>query len=240
MGDRYVAKKWFGEPIPEVIEYPAGLKNLPLEEQIPWLEKLEKQLSSAPYWIRLKAIAELCEDALSSNKTSDSHRAILQQIKDFATAPEPIEGVSLRDQEFRVTYNVLFDDSEDRDIASVEVVGEPSTDPRAWRIPKAELRRQAALFQARQQLSDEIEIVSRPPTKSTDERLFELVQVGADRKLIAETLGRSVSRVDQLLREARKRRPDLPWPEVRHSPKKEAKKSKTSGNKSRHEQKNGE
>lgn len=145
------------------------------------------------------------------------------QLKEWLQKARPKEveqGAELREIERGVTYRVTLDDTPgSTGLRTVEV--EPpqgAQDTTVFRLPVSQLKAETAALLELQADSGVDIVVGDREEPLTTERLAELVRKGIPRRDIAAQFGRSASRIDQLIREGRRTRPDLNWPPARRGP----------------------
>ncbi|QCV88880.1 hypothetical protein FEZ32_11435 [Acidipropionibacterium jensenii] len=162
---------------------------------------------------------------------------LLRQLVALAEGGRRVPGARIEDAEMNAAYLVTISPREQSArLRTVEVVPlDPSrpVDPRAFRIPEQSLADAAAVVLARQRAAvrigdpndpDQIARVvsspqsARPASRSRPdaEQLREDVREGLPIEAMAERYSRSKSTILQWLRKARRERPDLNWPAVRH------------------------
>lgn len=140
-------------------------------------------------------------------------------------------GATITDLDKRVTYRATIGRAEGQSwIRTVEVIPhDDRPDPSVFRIPHgaiadrtAEVLNVQAAVAGEGDPRDVLIWGTRGPRPGipTPEELRELVRQGLTRKAISELYkDKSLSRVDDWLREARAERPDLDWPPRRRGPK---------------------
>lgn len=173
-----------------------------------------------------RAVAD-APDAQPVQLRADLVRALLR-----AHEPGPTEAaVTIRDEQRRVTYVARVSTGQDGRVWLAGVRVEPDDsdqaepDPRVWRVPARELAALAAEALAVHALAAEPEhtvtagvALPDPDAPPDAAELAALVRAGVRRQAIAERYGRSLSRVDDWLRLARRERPEL-FPPRRRGPK---------------------
>lgn len=150
----------------------------------------------------------------------------LRQWAREAMPTESVAGAELRDTERDVIYRVTLDETRgSTGLRTVEVeTTEGSDDLSVFRLPVSQLRAQTAA-QLTWERSMEGEagrpaiVIGDRDQPITFEALAELVRSGVPRAEIADRCGRHPSRIDQLIREGRRTRPDLNWPQPKSGPK---------------------
>lgn len=132
--------------------------------------------------------------------------------------PEVERGVRIDDDRRRCTYRVALGRGDGRRwLQHVEVTPwDDRPDPAAFRLPPRDLASAAARVLAEQEGTDPSDPAGvlifgdRVPGKAPDpEELADLVRGGMPREEIARAYGRSLSRVHQWIRQARRDRPEL-------------------------------
>lgn len=162
---------------------------------------------------------------------------LVRQLLALAEGGRRVPGARIEDAETNATYYVTVARRDQAaGLRTVEVVPlDPSrpVDPRAFRIPERALADAAAVVLARQRAALRIgdpddpdqlaRVISSPrsarpagDSRPDAEQLREDVRAGLPIAAIAERYDRSKSTVLQWLRKARRERPDLDWPAVRH------------------------
>lgn len=150
-------------------------------------------------------------------------RFTVGQLREWLQKARPKEveqGAELREIERDVTYRVTLDDTPgSTGLRTVEVETPPgATDSTVFRLPVSQLKAETAALLELQADSGADIVVGDREEPLTTERLAELVRKGIPRRDIAAQFGRSESRIDQLIREGRRARPDLNWPPARRGP----------------------
>lgn len=151
----------------------------------------------------------------------------LAELREVLTVSKPspgTRGARLRDKGRGVVYNVTIDPTLGSvGLRTVEIVTKGTDDRAVFRVPVAELIREAAAVQAFEAAHADDDsrpaiVIGAKGGSPTPETLLTLIRGGVSRAEIATRYERSVGRVDQWLREARDERPDLDWPETRRGP----------------------
>lgn len=134
--------------------------------------------------------------------------------------PQATHGASIYDPDRRVTYFATIHRAEGQAwLRTVEVVPhDERPHPDVFRVPASAVAAAAARVLAEQAAAgdpDDVVIWGDrvpPPGTPSAEELREFVRRGETRQTLAALFDKSVSRVDDWLREARRDRPDLDWP----------------------------
>lgn len=137
---------------------------------------------------------------------------------------EQTRGAEIVDPERRVTYRATVGRGEGRAwLRTVEVIPhDEEPDPKVFRVPVQAVADMTALILAQQGESDSVFIMGETPPREGQpdaEQLAALLHQGETRRTLAARFDKSVSRVDDWLRLARRERPDLDWPARRRGPK---------------------
>ena len=161
--------------------------------------------------------------------TREEFREWVQALREWIELSAPGEGTrgaALRDTERDVMYRVTLDRTQgSTGLRTVEVeTPEGSDDLSVFRLPVSQLRAQTAALSASQESMERESgrqsiVIGDRDQPITFEALAELVCSGVPRAEIADRYGRHPSRIDQLIREGRRTRPDLNWPQPKSGPK---------------------
>ncbi|PRB04970.1 hypothetical protein CQ047_16050 [Microbacterium sp. MYb72] len=169
----------------------------------------------------LYGLRSLLRDALdeASDLPDDAPGPTIGDLREWwsRTAVESDRGAEIVNPAGSAIYRVTLDPRPgSAELRTVEVIATgDNTDPSIFRVPVGTLAAQARAVLA---LPADIVIGARGPARPTAETLAEHARDRIPRSKIAERYDRKVATVDQWMREARRERPDLDWPERRRGP----------------------
>ena len=180
---------------------------------------------------RLKSLRSLLQGAVA-DRSDDEPAVTVGRLREWLDELEPVETervAILHDEERGVTYRVTLDPTPfSVGLRRVEVEVEPgNNDPGVFRIPVKQLRAQAEALHKWEKLHTSDDGTGRgfirkgvvTPERPTPEVLVELIRAKMTRREIADRYGRTPDRVEQWIREGRRKRPDLAWPVPARGPK---------------------
>ncbi len=170
---------------------------------------------------RLAALRTLLRDALAdaAELPDDAPGPPIGELRQWWERTEVTleSGAEIVNPSGTAVYRVTLDPRPGAvELRTVEVIGTgENADPNIFRVPVSTLAAQARAVLS---LPADIVIGARSQPRPSAEELAQLARDRIPRSKIAERYDRKVATVDQWMREARRERPDLDWPERRRGP----------------------